>query len=97
MRFRQPEAPSQPFADLVFRFAPNWTAVGFFGCLGLLHLVNGATSLLNTRWEGSFSVGLAVCFTTIAILFLKTRTEIAVLPAIRCVQIRWRVGWLRWE
>ena len=48
--------------DLVMRYPPNWTAVIFFACMSLLHLVNGLGAFWKGRIEGEMSAVLGVAF-----------------------------------
>ncbi|MGH7213536.1 MAG: hypothetical protein ACREIT_02050, partial [Tepidisphaeraceae bacterium] len=48
----EPLAPPLPSTDLTLRSPPNWTAVGFFGCLALLHYSIAVPSFWRGHTEG---------------------------------------------
>jgi hypothetical protein len=64
---------------LVFRHPRNWTAVVFFGALGLLHLGIATTALLIHRWEAHMSIVFGGLFLFVAAACLLVRHEVIVL------------------
>jgi hypothetical protein len=75
-------------AGVTFRSPRNWTAVMFFGALGVLHLSIAATSLIAYRWEAHMSVVFGAIFGVVALACVLTRQEIAILPNERRVVVR---------
>src|SRR5260221_1687657 len=61
-----PAMASPLMPDLVMRTPPNWTAVGFFAALGLLHLAIWAIAIGNHHTEGDMSLGFGLAFVLIA-------------------------------
>src|SRR5262249_40950034 len=90
MQARELEVPALPAKtpDLVFRTAPNWTYVLFFGCLGMLHLTIATMAFLHRRWEAYMSVGLGIIFVGVAIVAARCRFEMAILPRQRLIRLR---------
>jgi hypothetical protein len=84
-------APVPQFADLVLRGGPNWTAVGFFGMLGGLHLAVAIPSLLEGRW-GYVSLIVGSIFATASVVSYRFRAEVAMLPSQRRLRLRTGVG-----
>lgn len=74
------DASPQPHPVLVFRYPRNWTAVSFFGALGLLHLGMATTALLSYRWEAHMSVIFGGFFLFVAAACLMVRHEVILLP-----------------
>jgi hypothetical protein len=89
---RDPVAVTQPFGDLVLRSPPNWTAVGFFGMLGALHLMISVPTLLGGRWEGYLSLIFGTVFVLVAGVCTGCRYEMAVLGSQRRVRLRSGMG-----
>ena len=85
-----------PFADLVLRTGPNWTAVCFFGMLGGVHLTVAVPSLLDGRW-GHVSLIVGTIFVVTSILTYRFRSEIALLTSQRRLRLRTGVGRLVYE
>ena len=83
--------PVPAFADLVLRTPPNWTAVGFFGMLGGLHLGIAISSLLDGRW-GHVSLIVGTILVTTAIVSHRFRFELAMLSSQRRLRLRTGVG-----
>lgn len=79
---------SPPFGDLVLRTAPNWTAVGFFGALGALHLTIAITTFFSGRWECYLSVMFGSVFVIVAYIASRFRYELAVLVSERRLRLR---------
>jgi len=73
---------------VVFRSPRNWTAVAFFGALGLLHLGMAATSLMAYRWEAHMSLVFGSAFTAVAIACLVVRHEVRMRPGRRRIIVR---------
>ncbi len=88
--------PVPPFGDLVLRGGPNWTAVGFFGMLGGLHLTIAVPSLLVGRY-GYMSLILGTILVTIAVIGYRCRCEIALLSSQRRLRLRTGVGRMVYE
>lgn len=82
----------RPMDDLVLRTPPNWTAVGFFGLLGVMHLVLATLAFAGARWEGYLSLMLGAVFVAASAVAVAFRFEVAVLPSARRVRLRHGVG-----
>ena len=89
-----PEVP--PFADLVLRGGPNWTAVCFFGMLGGVHLTVAVPSLLDGRW-GHVSLIVGTLFVVASVVAHRFRSELALLTSQRRLRLRTGVGRLVYE
>ena len=87
-----PVSVAQPFGDLVLRSPPNWTAVGFFGMLGALHLMISIPTLIGGRWEGYLSLAFGTIFVFVSGLCTQCRYEMAVLGSKRRVRLRSGAG-----
>src|SRR5436305_13447531 len=87
-----PRSPSGPFGDVVLRSPPNWTAVGFFGLLGLLHLSISIPPLIGGRWEGYLSLAFGTIFVVVSAVSTRLRFELAVRPSDRRVRLRYGAG-----
>lgn len=74
--------------DLVLRTPPNWTAVGFFSALGILHLSIALPAFLDGRWEGYLSLILAGAFVTAGTISARFRFELAILPDGKQLRLR---------
>ena len=74
------------------RSPPNWTAVAFFGALGLLHLSIATSALVQGRWEAHMSVVFGGLFGGIAVLSLFLRHHIEIAPAARRIRLRSGLG-----
>src|SRR5215212_6362518 len=83
-----PDAIPAAAADLVLRAPPNWTAVIFFACLGLLHLIIATLAFLHGRWEGMMSMLLGSIFTTVAIVSSRCCFELVIQPRQRRMRLR---------
>src|SRR5690348_9501686 len=79
----KPRTPSGAFGDVVLRAPPNWTAVGFFGLLGLLHLSISIPALIGGHWEGYLSLAFGTIFVSVASVSTRLRFELAVRPSDR--------------
>src|SRR5215210_8733281 len=79
--------PAAPFADLVLRGGPNWTAVWFFAMLGGLHLTVAIPALLEGRW-GYVSLIVGTIFVTSSIVSYRFRSEVAMLTSQRRLRLR---------
>jgi len=88
--------PVPPFADLVLRGGPNWTAVGFFGLLGGLHLTVAVPSLIEGRY-GYVSLIVGSIFITASLVSYRFRAEVAMLASQRRVRLRTGIGRLVYE
>jgi hypothetical protein len=88
--------PVPPFADLVLRGSPNWTAVGFFGMLGGLHLTVAIPSLLEGRY-GYVSLLVGSIFVTASLVSYRFRAEVAMLASQQRLRLRTGVGRLVYE
>lgn len=85
-----------PFADLVLRGGPNWTAVCFFGMLGGVHLTVAVPSLLDGRW-GHVSLIVGTLFVAASVVAHRFRSELALLTSQRRLRLRTGVGRLVYE
>ena len=83
--------PAAPYGDLVLRTGPNWTAVGFFGMLGGLHLSVALPSILDGRW-GYVSLIVGSIFVTASVVSYRFRAEVAMLTSQRRLRLRTGVG-----
>jgi len=81
--------PSGGFGDVVLRAPPNWTAVGFFGMLGLLHLSISIPALVIGHWEGYLSLAFGTIFVLVAAASTRLRFELAVRPSDRRIRLRY--------
>src|SRR5688572_25927387 len=86
----EPSPP--PFGDLVLRTPPNWTAVGFLGMLGGLHLGISLATVLGGRWEGYLSLIIGTVLVLVAAVAHRCRFELAVLPSQGRIRLRNGVG-----
>ena len=68
---------------VILRSPPNWTAVAFFGSLGILHLGIATSALLSSRWEAHMSVVFGTIFSGVGVLFLFVRNQIEIAPTHR--------------
>lgn len=91
------DAAGLPFGDFVMASPPNWTAVGFLGLLGGLHLTVAATALAGGRREGFLSLAFGGLFALAAAAGSRFRTELALLRSRRHVRVRTGVGPFRVE
>jgi hypothetical protein len=82
---------SQP-DSVVLRSPPNWTAVAFFGALGVLHLSIATSTLLQSRWEGHMSVIFGGMFATLAVISVFVRHHIEIAPSVRRIRLRSGLG-----
>lgn len=83
--------PVPPYADLVLRGGPNWTAVGFFGMLGGLHLTVAIPALFEGRW-GYVSLIVGMIFVTASLVSYGCRAEVAMLTSQRRLRLRTGFG-----
>jgi hypothetical protein len=74
--------------DLVLRAPPNWTAVIFFACLGVLHLILATLAFMHERWEGAMSLLLGVGFVVGAIVGSWMRFEVTFQRRQRRLRLR---------
>src|SRR5687768_1529144 len=82
------QLPPAPPRALVLRSSTNWTAVLFFGMLGLLHLCIAVPAFAAGRWEGYLSLILGVLFMAVSACAGRVRWEVSILPAERVVRQR---------
>lgn len=80
------------FGDLVLRTPPNWTAVGFLGMLGGLHLAIALPAFFHHRWEGFLSLAFGCMFVAASVVCSRCRFELAVLPSQRRIRLRHGLG-----
>lgn len=73
---------------IVFRSPPNWTAVGFFLALALLHLAIAFPAFWRGQAEGYMSLILGGGFLLTSGVCARTRYEIAFLPRERRIRVR---------
>ena len=74
--------------DLVMPYPPNWTAVGFFGMLGLLHLTVAVWSFLAGQFEAHVSLILGLIFITSTLFAYRFRYEVGILRSERRLRVR---------
>ena len=74
--------------DLVMPYPPNWTAVGFFGILGLLHLTIAAWSFWQEQFAGHVSLILGTVFSGSTIFAYRFRYEVGVLRSEARLRVR---------
>src|SRR2546423_7742730 len=74
--------------NLVMRGSCNWTAVGFLGALGLLHLSIWLIALLHGHVEGYMSLMFGTAFVCASFVSWLVTCEIAILPGERRVRLR---------
>jgi hypothetical protein len=79
-------------SDLVFRFPHNWTAIVFFGMLGLLHLCNAGYSFWDGHYEAYLSLVLAAVFMSVALGWRLVRCDLGVMQSERRLRLRTRLG-----
>lgn len=79
--------------NLVLRSPPNWTAVCFFGGLGLLHLTIWGLALGHGKTEGYMSLVFGTAFLLTSLASYLSGFEVAVIPAER--RLRLRTGYRR--
>lgn len=68
-------------SDLTLPYPPNWTAIGFFGLLGALHLSIAIPAFWLGRIEGQLSLILGTIFFLAALISWLLRSELSVLPS----------------
>ncbi|HMB95966.1 MAG TPA: hypothetical protein VKK61_08010 [Tepidisphaeraceae bacterium] len=78
--------------DLTLSSPPNWTAICFFAVLSGLHCAIAFPAFYHGRWEGYLSLIFALFFATAAIIAYFARYQMTILPQRRCIQIRQRIG-----
>ena len=83
--------------DVILRSPPNWTAVAFFGSLGLLHLGIATSALLSSRWEAHMSVVFGALFGGVGVLSLFVRHNIEIAPRQKRISLRSGVGRFAWQ
>jgi hypothetical protein len=88
---------SAPSRDLVLKSPPNWTAIVFFAALSGLHCAIAFPAFYHGRWEGYLSLIFAVVFCITAIVSYFARYEMTILPSRRCIRIRHRIGFVRFQ
>jgi hypothetical protein len=93
MSGREHVVESHPDA-VIFRSPRNWTAVGFFGALGMLHLAMATTSMLARRWEAHMSVVFGGLFLLVTLGCYLVRRDVIVRPERRRITVR--TGWAGW-
>jgi hypothetical protein len=69
-------------------YPPNWTAVGFFGILGLLHLTIAVWSFWMGQFEAHVSLILGMVFTGSAVVAHRFRYEVGILRSERRLRVR---------
>lgn len=74
--------------DLVMPYPPNWTAVGFCGILGSLHLTVAAWSLWGGQYEGHVSLILGTIFIASTLFAYRFRYEVGVLRSEGRLRVR---------
>jgi hypothetical protein len=78
--------------SVTFRWPRNWTAVVFFGLLGVLHLTMAATALFAHRYEAHMSVIFGVLFAGVATACVAVRRDVVVEPEFRQIVLRTGAG-----
>ena len=87
LMLEEPATKAAP-TNLVMRGSCNWTAVGFFGGLGLLHLSIWLIALLHGHVEGYMSLMFGIAFVCASFVSWLVTCEIAILPGERRVRVR---------
>jgi hypothetical protein len=90
------KANPQPTA-VVFRSPRNWTAVVFFGALGMLHLGMAVSSYTAYQAVLHMSVVFGTLFMAVALGFLVARHEVTFLTDRRRIVVRTGVGRLAYR
>jgi hypothetical protein len=90
-----PSMASPLMPDLIMRAPPNWTAVGFFGALGMLHLSIWGIAIVHHHTEGYMSLGFGLAFMLVALGCYLSTFEIAVLCSEN--KLRLRTGYRRFR
>lgn len=96
MRLSQLDPPQQA-QDLLFRSAPNWTAVIFFAVMAVMHSSIAIPAFYLGRWEGFVSAIFAVAFSGLAVVAWRWRSDISVRPATRQLVITQGWGPLKFD
>jgi len=86
--------PRPQFPDVQFRHRPNWTAAGFLGLLGAVHLAIALRAALQGRWEGSLSFLFGAIFIAAAVATVLLRREIGIQVSRERIAVRFGIG--RW-
>ena len=87
------QLPDDPHPhNVILRSPPNWTAVAFFGSLGLLHLGIATSALLSSRWESHMSLIFGAIFGAVGIVSVFARHHIEIAPQSRRIHLRSGVG-----
>ena len=74
--------------DLVLPYPPNWTAVGFFGILGMLHLTIAGWSFWQEQFEAHVSLILGTVFIASTLFAYRFRYEVGVLRSESRLRVR---------
>lgn len=96
MSDRQLAFNSHP-SPVILRWSRNWTAISFFGALGLLHLGIALAAFWSHRWEAHMSVIFGSLFTTVAIMCFLTRHEVVIRPDRRRIDLCMRVAFAQFR
>jgi hypothetical protein len=84
--------PAPSPTEIVLRWPPNWTAVFFFATLAFLHICICVPAFLHGRWEGYMSLIFALLFGTLAIILVRLKTRLIILPAEKTIHLRAGIG-----
>jgi len=79
-------------SGVILRSPPNWTAVAFFGSLGLLHLGIATSALLSSRWEAHMSLIFGTLFGTVGIISIFVRHHVEIAPQQKRILLRSGLG-----
>jgi hypothetical protein len=90
-RAQLPDDNSHPGA-VILRSPPNWTAVAFFGSLGLLHLGIATSALLSSRWEAHMSLIFGTLFGAVGIVSIFVRHHVEIAPEQKRIFLRSGLG-----
>jgi hypothetical protein len=84
-----PAAAQQRAGDcLILKTAPNWTAVVFFACLGLLHACIAIPAFWHGRLEGYLSCAFMVIFLNASVVTYFVRFELTIQTRQRRLRLR---------
>lgn len=84
----RPIGLNSKLCDLVIPYPPNWTAVGFFGILGMLHLSVAVWSFWLGQFEAHVSLILGAVFTSSAVVAYRFRYEVGILRSESRLRVR---------
>jgi hypothetical protein len=83
--------------EMILRSGRNWTAVGFFAGLSLMHYSISIPSFLRGHWEGYLSFAFATIFAVVTVIAWVSRYEMAIFPGSKNVRLRTGFRFIRFE